>query len=106
MGFREENEIRIIAIPIRKEIDVRAKIIQRDFTEHNQSYKEIKIRGTTNTPYIELFTGCSILLSCVVKVIIGPSPEQQNVFDIVTKILEEPDIVVCSETPYVGQSSG
>lgn len=92
-GFREENEVRIVAMPTTK-----GKQIQREKLK-----KEIKYRQKNSqlVSYIELFETPNIKLP-IDKIIVGPHNEQK---DRATKLQAMPENsnieITCSNIPYI-----
>jgi len=72
-GFREEREVRIVAIPGTAALRDQARIEHADFPD--LPLLDIRIRSQSERPYIPLFEGCGVRLP-IERVIVGPSRNQ------------------------------
>lgn len=108
-GFKEENEMRIVAVPISKE---KGKI----YTEEGYDFtnKTIELRTNKAIPYIKLFDDIELQANRlqrlpIIRIIIGPSPtieEKRKRVRAVEIFLEQlglDDIeVTASDIPFLG----
>ena len=101
-GFREENEVRIVALPavINKEFlkfaETKAAVLKPE--------KERKFRNKNGhkIPYIELFDSSDIVLP-IEQIIVGPHKEKDQRATILREKLKDTKIkITCSKIPFVG----
>lgn len=100
-GFKEENEVRVVALPA---------VFSQDFLdiiaatkEELRLEKEIKFRnnGTNRIPYIELFKSIGRELP-IEKIIVGPHIDKERRASTLKTMFRKTDIeIVCSDIPYI-----
>lgn len=106
-SFHEENEVRIIARPIRHDSKLRKAAKESCTPLDPDQEKEIHFRsnGHIQIPYIKLFENLEENLP-IERIIIGPQKDQKKQARSLRILLEnlglDPDKVTCSETPYTG----
>lgn len=101
-GFREENEVRIVALPTVIDQEL-LKLANADGATLKPA-KERKFRKNNgkNIPYIELFNSDDIDLP-IEKIIVGPHKEKENRASALRAKLSKTKIeITCSDIPYVG----
>jgi hypothetical protein len=101
-GFREENEIRVVALPtdINQEL---LKLSNRD-GETLKPEKERKFHNRNGqiVPYIELFNSTDIELP-IERIIVGPHKEKESRAAALRVMLRNTKIeITCSDIPFVG----
>lgn len=104
-GFKEENEVRVIAIPNNKEV---CDLARADGTIINEMPRGHFIRSGTPVPFIDLFKGVtSVPTKClpIKRIIVGPHPNKKERIRAVEMLLDQYGIkadVSASEIPYLG----
>ena len=94
-GFREEREVRIVAIPAAREV-LRSFVEQYPEYDVSDRWKSIHVRGDENIRYLKFNDNPNKGALPIKRVIVGPS-QAQNARSIVGDIP-----VVCSATPFRG----
>lgn len=100
-GFKEEREVRIVAIPSTRELR------ERQLSEYpNLRLPPVKDIGTRvingrNRRYIALFGFPGSMLP-IKRVIVGPSSHQQNNYDRARTLLGDGIEITVSATPFIG----
>ena len=97
-GFREEREVRIVAIPGTAELREQALIEQPDFRD--LALPEIRKRPDGVRHYIPLFEGSDARLP-IERIIVGPSRRQADNAAFARELLGPSVPIVCSVTPWV-----
>lgn len=101
-GFREENEVRVVALPT--VIDKKLLELAKQHGRSLKPEKEIKcrVRNGQAVPYIELFDSNDIVLP-IEQIIVGPHKEKDQRATALREKLKDTDIkIICSEIPFVG----
>lgn len=100
-GFSEENEVRIVALPMVIDQDLLNMAKANGTTLKPE--KEIKFRITNGKriPYIELFNSSDIELP-IEKIIVGPHMEKDARVAVLREKLDSANIeITCSDIPFV-----
>ncbi len=100
-GFREENEVRIVAVPAAQD---QGPLSRDRESSPGSAVKERKFRWKNGqyTPYIELLGSTDITLA-IERVIVGPHRDKKARTAALRVMLSNTKIdVTCSEIPYVG----
>ncbi|MCX7110674.1 MAG: hypothetical protein NTX45_11220 [Proteobacteria bacterium] len=101
-GFKEEQEVRIIALSSILNSELR-KVAGEDYC-NSKPEKERKFRdkNETPTPYIELFRSLKMPLP-IEKIIVGPHKDKEARAAALRVMLRSTDIkVTVSEIPFIG----
>jgi len=101
-GFKEENEVRVVALPtvINKQYLNFAKA--NGITPKPEKERKFRKINAIHIPYIDLFSSIEIDLP-IEKIIIGPHREKESRASALRVMLRQKDIdVTCSEIPFVG----
>lgn len=100
-GFKEENEVRIVALPMTSEED---KLMEKEPVGKEIKKKERKFRnqGDERVPYIELFRNIEEKLP-IKKIIVGPHKNKDKRVSTLRTMLQDYEIeITCSDIPFVG----
>lgn len=100
-GFREENEVRVIALPtvIDGELERRAKA--DGVTLRPEKEVRFREKGGQRVPYIDLFDSTDIQLP-IDRIIIGPHTEKVARAEALCARLGKTDVkITCSDIPFV-----
>jgi hypothetical protein len=99
-GFREEREVRIVAIPTNRKI--LAKVLDKN-PEYGlpNRMKQIRIRESTTSRYIALFDKLGAILP-IKRVIVGPSINQTENYARARSLITSGIPVTCSAIPFSG----
>lgn len=104
-GFKEENEVRVIAIPNNKEV---CALARSEGIIVNEMPRGHFMRTGTLVPFIDLFKGItSVPTKClpIKRIIVGPHPSKKERIRAVEILLDKYGIkadVSASEIPYLG----
>jgi len=100
-GFKEENEVRIVALPF---TDGEEKLLEGDSNEKTAPFeKDRKFREFEDEriPYIELFNNIDERLP-IEKIVVGPHKNRDKRVSTLKAMLRKHDIEVsCSDIPFV-----
>jgi hypothetical protein len=94
-GFHEEREVRIVAMPGSKELQI--LMLQEDKKIKLRPLKTISVSGKR---HISLFDGLGAILP-VKRVIVGPSRDQEGKVAKVRGLLQSNIAISMSETPFI-----
>ena len=99
-GFREEREVRIVAIPAKR------RMLERELDKHPEydapdRWKHVHSRASKHIRYIKLFDTISAKLP-IKRIIVGPSRNQDKNFARARAIVAEAVPVTRSATPFIG----
>lgn len=101
-GFREENEVRIVALPtvVNKEL---IELANNDgVTLRPEKERKFRTNSDGLVPYIDLFDSPQIELS-ISKIIVGPHKEKESRAAALRVMLRNTDIEIqCSDIPFAG----
>lgn len=101
-GFKEENEVRIVALPTKfnKDIvDISEKMKVKLLPEKERKFRS---QNGNTVPYIELFDSKNLDLP-IEKIIVGPHKEKENRASALRVMVRNQNIeITCSDIPYVG----
>ena len=100
-GFKEEREVRIVAIPAPS--DLRERQLSEDENLLVPPAKEIRtrIRGEYQRRYLALF-GFEDTALPIKRVIVGPSSHQKENYERAARVVGSNVAISRSETPFVG----
>jgi hypothetical protein len=100
-GFKEENEVRIVAIPMTPEED---KFLGNNSNIQDakpEKERKFRLQGDEGIPYIELFRHIYDRLP-IEKIIVGPHINREKRVATLRAMLRKYDIdVVCSDIPFI-----
>ncbi|TWA73732.1 DUF2971 family protein [Azospirillum brasilense] len=103
-GFREENELRIIASPLTEYVLEAFQLDQPHFFPE-LPFKKILKREHPRTaipiPYIELFSGIKDKIK-VNRIIVGPGPDLDDRFEFARNLVDSQVLITKSQTPFIG----
>jgi hypothetical protein len=102
-GFREEREVRIVAIPGTSPLLDQARTEHADFPD--RPLPEIRNRPQSDRRYIPLFDGFNVQLP-IERVIVGPSRNQVGNAAFARDLLGSSIQVTCSTTPWLPPPPG
>jgi len=100
-GFREEQEARIIVIPMPKSVSDVSRAQKAPGSERADKPVASKIRSGMSVPYLSLFEGVAKRLP-IKRVIVGPALDQDTRFKDARSAVRRKYPLVRSETPFVG----
>lgn len=101
-GFKEENEVRIVALPTVIGEEIKKLAARNGATLRPEKEKKIRFKNEMRIPYIELFRSIDAGLP-IKKIIIGPHPEKEfRVQELRNTIAKTNIEVTCSDIPFVG----
>jgi hypothetical protein len=100
-GFREEQEVRVIAIPGKENIAEKMRLEHPD--QVVAPLKKIRTRavGSVEYPYIALFDDLGAMLP-ITRVIVGPSKNQSEIATRARHLLGTKFLLSRSDTPFIG----
>jgi hypothetical protein len=99
-GFREEREVRIVAIPGAREV-LRSFVAQHPKYNVSERWKTIHVRSDANIRYLKLNDHLNKGALPIKRVIVGPSQAQTENLDRARGIVGDIP-VMCSATPFRG----
>jgi hypothetical protein len=101
-GFREENEVRVVALPTVIDNEIIKLANEDGVTLKPEKERKFRQKNVQHIPYIELFHSTDVKLP-IEKIIVGPHNEKEARAIELRDILSKTNIeIVCSEIPYVG----
>jgi hypothetical protein len=101
-GFREEREVRVVAIPATSQI-LASEQLQSKHPDYGfpDRWKHVHVRGVKEIRYIPLFDTLSAPLP-IKRVIVGPSRNQNENYARARAIIADGVAVIRSATPFIG----
>lgn len=101
-GFKEENEVRIIAAPTPHDADLQHVAKESNLKPNPEVVRKFRTKNGYQTPYIDLFNSDDFL-SSIVRIIIGPHRDKEKRRDYLKVWLRHKSIDIhASDTPYIG----
>lgn len=97
-GFREEREVRIVAMP-----QSERALVDRGRENELLGWPPIKkVRGLSNSKmYVALFESLSATLP-IKRIIVGPGANQEEDYEFARSVVSDRAPIVISETPFIG----
>jgi len=99
-GFREEREVRLVAIPAAKEV-LRSFLAQHPDYDVSERWKTIHVRNNGSVPYLKLNDHSNKTGLPIKRVIVGPSQAQSEHFEKAHSIIGNIP-AIRSATPFTG----
>lgn len=101
-GFREEHEVRIVALPSLVNSELMELASNGHTTLKPEKERKIRTKSDGFVPYIELFDSPKIELP-ITKIIVGPHREKESRAAALRVMLRHTDIEIqCSTIPFAG----
>lgn len=101
-GFKEENEVRIVAPPTVQDEEYLRLAKEKGFTSKPEKERKFRTKNKTLIPYIELFNSTDIVLP-IERIIVGPHKEKESRASALRVMLKSTNIeITVSDIPYEG----
>ena len=102
LGFSEENEVRVVALPTVIDQELLELANARGVSLKPEKEKKVRKKRELLVPYIELFNSSDIELP-IEKIIVGPHQEKEARASALRAELSKKKIeITCSDIPFVG----
>lgn len=99
-GFKEENEVRIVALPTIQNEEYLRLAKEKGFTSKPEKERKFRTKNGKLIPYIELFNSTDIVLS-IERIIVGPHKEKESRASALRVMLKSTNIeITVSDIPY------
>jgi Protein of unknown function (DUF2971) len=100
-GFKEENEVRVVAVPVAYDEDTLATVRELGATLKREKEPKYRPRRGQKVPYIELFQSLNKSLP-VEKIVVGPHPDRKaRACELQSMLKGKHVAVTISDIPYV-----
>jgi len=100
-GFKEENEVRIVCLPINMDEEFLNLCKEKEFTPSPEKERKNRQKNGKTVPYIELFESPDIVLP-IERIIVGPHVDKEYRAAFLRVMLRKTDIkITVSEIPFI-----
>jgi hypothetical protein len=101
-GFKEENEVRIVALPVIQDYEYRELAEQSEHALKPDKERNFREKKGETIPYIELFKSAEAKLP-IERIMVGPHKQKEGRASALRVMLRDTDIkIAVSDIPYVG----